>query len=99
MNPRAMTSPGVVKISHPALRLRRADAQLGGDKILKSCAKKTHPSLTQLPKLTSAAKIRDEIHKKINYFKRALPVKLRPSTPPRLNGQDGPFFRPPKTTF
>ena len=33
--------------------------------------------------------VRDDIHKNINYFKRALPVKLRP--PPRLNGQGGPF--------
>ena len=42
--------------------------------------------------------LRDDIHKKINMFKWALPVKRSPP-PPRLNGQGGPFFRPPKTTF
>ena len=28
-----------------------------------------------------------------------MPVKLRPPAPSRLNGQAGPFFQLPKTTF
>ena len=40
--------------------------------------------------------VRDDIQKK-NYFKWALPVKLRP--PPRLNGQGGPFSGRQKRHF
>ena len=39
---------------------------------------------------SSIPKIRDNIHKK-DYFKWALPVKLRHPPPPLLNGQGGPF--------
>ena len=44
------------------------------------------------------SRLRDDIQKKTNYFKWALPVKLSPP-PPHLNGQGGPFSGRQKRHF
>ena len=41
--------------------------------------------------------IREDIHRKETFFIRALPRQVLPPTPPRGNGQRGPFFQLSKT--
>ena len=48
--------------------------------------------------MKSLDQLRDDIQKKKNYFKWALPVNLSPP-PPRLNGQGGPFSGRQKRHF
>ena len=62
---------------------------------LKEQASQSGKKVSQVSK---CATIRDDIYKKKIFFKRALPVKLRPPTP-RLNGQGSPFSGRQKRHF